>query len=303
MPDPKRGAGSNPSPGTAPRFEAAGARIRTWELLREQILSLPPLAARPPRLSAATVGRVISSSFRSRVPGPPRFPGRSRGRPALAEADPWVERRRPGLRPGACGADGTGPVAPAGRRGTFGPDAPIGAASARSCPQSSSGNTLGSTGPSTPRAIGRCSASRFAGRAPRSGRRGGATRRALPSPRGRRGPRSSRRRCAPSGRCDVPCVRRISRLGLLTYRTVDSRARDDRHAVAAVLPVRRRGDRPDAARDRARSDRVGPGRAVSGGAAGWEHCGGGGEPQGSGRRCRGGQRGRNGRGRRGAWLG
>src|SRR5208282_698853 len=27
----------------------AGARIRTWELLREQILSLPPLAARPPR--------------------------------------------------------------------------------------------------------------------------------------------------------------------------------------------------------------------------------------------------------------
>ncbi len=28
----------------------AGARIRTWELLREQILSLPPLAARPPRL-------------------------------------------------------------------------------------------------------------------------------------------------------------------------------------------------------------------------------------------------------------
>ena len=52
----------NVSPCIVARFESAGARIRTWELLREQILSLPPLAARPPRLGPATVGGVISSS-------------------------------------------------------------------------------------------------------------------------------------------------------------------------------------------------------------------------------------------------
>jgi hypothetical protein len=57
------GAQARHRPGTSVDARmAAGARIRTWELLREQILSLPPLAARPPRLSRKGEVLVYSSS-------------------------------------------------------------------------------------------------------------------------------------------------------------------------------------------------------------------------------------------------
>src|SRR5579871_5938386 len=50
------------------RSSSAGARIRTWELLREQILSLPPLAARPPRREGEDGARPYSSSPSSGSP-------------------------------------------------------------------------------------------------------------------------------------------------------------------------------------------------------------------------------------------
>jgi hypothetical protein len=105
-------------------------------------------------------------------------------------------------------------------------------------------NRSGSRAPGTPVEAVRCSASRYAAPTPRTGPR---ARGGDPVPLARRERtdwRPAHGRSVPSLRSGDPSVRCASRLRLLAYRTVDRDAADDGSTPNAVLPRRRRGNRP-----------------------------------------------------------
>ncbi len=238
-PDP---AVSEPGPGR-PRGRGnrstgstAGARIRTWELLREQILSLPPLAARPPRRARRETSDRLNPLRRPRrpwVPLPAAPPPRQRtgrdgtrtGRPpahatAGSASCDFVRRRGRSSRDGRP-AVGCGPFSPRSSR--------------RNSPDSRVRGTRG--------AVGRCIGCRSVGRDGRSGRPIGGRPSSLRARPGRRGPRSAPERCGPWSRCAAPGGRRALPLRRLAYRTVDSGPGDDGAAARAVLSERRRRHR------------------------------------------------------------
>ena len=213
----------------------AGARIRTWELLREQILSLPPLAARPPRLAEQEGAPLILLPPRS--PGgrrPSRRPLRvpreraPRGR-AVSRPIPMAGNAREIATGPGCGERGRmrDRCARAARR----------AVESEPCaPRSRSASSRGSTARGIPAEAAHCSAYRSAAPA----RCTGPTARDVPKrppPRlARTASRSVRARCAASPRTGALAVRRALRgLRSLAYGTVDRRAGDDRAASDAVL--------------------------------------------------------------------
>ncbi len=222
-------------------MKAAGARIRTWELLREQILSLPPLAARPPRPRV----REERSSFnrlpmalRSPSPRPPPRSRRPRALPRRAAPHPpETQARATGAAVRRARASG----APARTVDRCAPYALPGGGSAPSGPRPSTPNNPDSRAPGTPEGCGRCTGCPPDGRGSRTGPRGPC---ALLSPRARR-ERKARRsvpgRSGSSPRSDVRDALHASRgLRLLTYRTEDRGSGDDRSAADAVLAGRRR---------------------------------------------------------------
>jgi len=150
-------------------------------------------------------------------------------------------------------------------RGRSGHDGPNGAGSAPSALRPRTVSNRGSRPPSTRAGGARCTASRSGGRAARSGPPAQGNRRLPPSRRERRVQRSSRPRSGPSGRCGAPCAPPASCLGLLAYRAVDGRARDERRAPDAVLRVRRRRDRRHGPGDLGRGNGIHPRWHVAGG--------------------------------------
>jgi hypothetical protein len=216
------------------RVSYAGARIRTWELLREQILSLPPLAARPPRrdVSEGPMSFMVLPSPRRRgrrlpLPrglrrGPPRRAWRGNG--SLGPSAPVGVRETVFERAG-----------PSRRRGTYEPGDPVEAGSEPCAPRPSTSNNRDSTARDTRARGEHCSASRCAGPAGRSGPRARDGDRMPPTPRERRGRRSVPARSVPSHRCGGPAAPSVSGLGLLAYRTIHCRAGDDGSAPVAVL--------------------------------------------------------------------
>lgn len=117
----------------------------------------------------------------------------------------------------------------------------------------------GNRAPDTPASAGCCTESRPGARGSRIGPPTRDARSQPPAPRARTTWRSAPSRCGPFRRSVGHGGRRASRnLRLLTYRTVDGGARDDRSTSDAVLPGGRRGDRARARRRRVdcRSARV-----------------------------------------------
>ena len=249
--------------GVADRGSNAGARIRTWELLREQILSLPPLAARPPRHHRREETELL-------IPVPfPRRAGRSRHRSGLRgllrpagalEARGRSEGMggRPAAGRGSCVADRI--------EGTFGRGGRTEGGSSRFGPRPSTSNTIGSIGPDTRPGVARCSASRCDVPARRTGPRARGDPPPIPVPRARRGRRPDDGRCEPSPRSADPGGRSASGLGLLAYRAIDRDAADDGPAPNAVLPRRGRRHRTHRSGNRGGQDRVPRGRIDPGGA-------------------------------------
>ena len=240
-------------PGRPPRFESAGARIRTWELLREQILSLPPLAARPPRRRECedTAALIPLLSPRPRGPTPPPTVSQEllhRGGPPA----PQVPEGRLG---GGSRAPSSSVVD--GRIGdTSEPASQNEGEYARCGPPPSTPNSHDNSVPDTLPRVERCIACRSAGPGQRTGRPGRGDRREIHVPRARRGPPPSRERCVPSTRCGGPSARLVSRLGLLAYGAIHRDPTDDGSAPNAVLSRRWRRHRAHGARNGWGKDRI-----------------------------------------------
>ena len=226
--------------------KGAGARIRTWELLREQILSLPPLAARPPRLRQLDERGDLILLPTLRPLGRPR-PRRAPARLPLPVGLPACRRR-----PGTSDPVGTAPAIPGGAghiAGTSLPGDLLASGFGRSGPRPRTRSSHGSRAPGTRGGAGRCTASRSAAPARRTGRPVRAEVPGLRVPPGRTGRRPDSGRSGPSRRCAAPSDRCVSGLGLLTYGTIDRDAADDRSAPHTVFSRRRRGDRSHGSRD------------------------------------------------------
>lgn len=224
------------------RERAAGARIRTWELLREQILSLPPLAARPPRRALGDEpGRVIPLPVpRRRAPSPPRG-GEWRGPLRRAERN-GARGRAPPLRFEE--RDGREYVDFGRIAGTCAPgDFPALGSEPCGLPPKKP-NTHGSRAPDTRAGAERCNACRPSVPARRSGRPVRRGRPTLPARPARTGRIFGCGRFGPSRRSGARDGPRASRLGLLADGAVRRGPRDHGPAVNAVLAARRGLHRP-----------------------------------------------------------
>ena len=162
--------------------------------------------------------------------------------------------------PVAAGRDGPASGAGVRKRGRCEPSARRGTSYGRWCPRPSSSSKRGSRALDTPKASGRCSASRCDGRGERTGPIAPGDGRLPPFRRVRRGRPLARERCGPSCRCAGRAARGASRLRRLAYWAIDRWPGDEGAATNAILGVRRRRNRPDGSGHRGHRVRIRPRR-------------------------------------------
>ena len=233
-----RGFRRLPAPGR--QRSSAGARIRTWELLREQILSLPPLAARPPRRSCRQGGDLNC------LPAglfPPRR-GRHRllrKRASLALARRGVVRSRATPSPAPVRTP-SAPFVPGHNEGRRARDARPECGCGRCAPLPSRRSIPGSTVHGTPGGNARCSGIRSPGRARRSGPRASDPPGSPPAARARKGRGSSLGRCVPWWPCADRAGPGSRDLGTLAYGAVHGSWGDRGMTANAPLDGQTGGD-------------------------------------------------------------